>query len=91
MARYGPFWPQSGEYAFAVIDLQDEIRDLMFDSHDLIELGQRWGIIKRDWKERRSKVKGSDEKKLSLKGLQHDNGARRGQHKNNRKRMLEGT
>lgn len=69
MARFGPFWPESGDNRFTVLKKEDEIRELLFGTKDLMELGQRWGLPInpcKDDKEDRN-IKG----RLTVKGLQN--------------------
>ncbi len=56
MARYLPFhWLEYGDYYFQHLQLEDRIRELMFGTKDLTELGERWGLFKeiRDKKKER--------------------------------------
>jgi len=86
MARFGPFWPESGDYAMAAIEKIDEIRELVFGTKNLVELGQRWGLIKPNEKERMDR-RGS---RIDKKPERDDDGRReRGRYcKGDRKPLL---
>jgi len=67
------------------LDYEDKIRDLMFGTHDMLELATRWGIVKPLEKERRL-----TEEKPKPKGTTHEQrSARRGHDKGHRKSLLE--
>jgi hypothetical protein len=45
IARFSPFgWPDCGDYFNEKLQKEDEIRELMFGTGDLLLLGKRWGI-----------------------------------------------
>jgi hypothetical protein len=57
MARFGPFWPECGEYSLTSVAKEDAIRELMFGTSDLVRLGKRWGLLKEYEKKRKFKEK----------------------------------
>ena len=44
MARLGPFWPESGDYASRSIRLKNKIWKLMFGTSNIVELGHKFGL-----------------------------------------------
>ena len=46
IARLSPIgWPDCGDYHFQMLEKQNQIRELMFGSSNLLELGERWNIL----------------------------------------------
>lgn len=69
--RYGSAWPNPAhEYNQTRLDIEDEIRDLMFGSSDLVELGIQWGMIKPNSKGQKH-GKDRDEKKNEVEEKDH--------------------
>lgn len=45
MARHAPLeWPEWGDYSADMVQKENEIRELMFGTGNLVLLGQRWGL-----------------------------------------------
>lgn len=62
VARLSPIgWPDCGDYHFQMIDKQNKIRELMFGSSNLVELGERWGILQKINKKKEQRKKKNDE------------------------------
>lgn len=72
------------------MDYEDKIRDLMFGTHDMLELATRWGIVKPLGKERRQTKESEQNDKPRPKGLSHEQRSeRRGHSQGHRKPLLE--
>jgi len=85
-ARMGPVcWPEYGEIIKQSWEIRDQIRDLMFGTHCIKELAERWGIIKSDKKDRRSSQEGKPKPK---KGKKHGTGTCGRYGKGSRKPLL---
>lgn len=58
MARLAPLgWPEFGDYHFEVIQIENKIRKLMYDTDNLVELGDRWGLPIHPKRKKRKKKK----------------------------------
>jgi hypothetical protein len=70
------------------MDYEDKIRDLMFGTHDMLELATRWGIVRPLPKAQHKTEDVKDKPKP--KGLSHEQRSkRRGHGQGNRKPLLE--
>ena len=77
MARFGRFDNlEYAQYAVKKLEIEDEIRKFLFGSSELVELGYKWGLVKRKEEPRRKKV-AKKNKKLKRKGQKTDNIYRR--------------
>jgi hypothetical protein len=58
MARIGPIgWPDCGDYHFEATKREDQIRELIYGTSNLVELGLKFGILNRGIKGGRKDVK----------------------------------
>jgi len=57
-------FPEYGEYAVAEFDLRDDIRELMYGTSNLIEIGEKLGLPVKPKKGKKPRVKKSKNKKL---------------------------
>jgi hypothetical protein len=58
VARFAPIgWQEYGDYGLLAIEKIDEIRKLLFGTSNLLELGQRWGILQEIKNEKEHKSK----------------------------------
>jgi len=58
MARFGRFDNfEYADYAMKKIEIEDEIRQFLFGSSELVTLGERWGMIKKEEKRKKKSKK----------------------------------
>lgn len=59
MARLCPslLWTEWGDYSFRMIETMDKIRELMYGTSNLMELGGRWGLVERAKEKKRRNMK----------------------------------
>ncbi len=76
MARFLPFhWMEYGDYYFQHLQLEDQIRELVFGTSRLEELGEKWGLLKEireKQKERNERNKGKPVQAPSINKERHD-------------------
>jgi hypothetical protein len=67
MARFGQFNNLDfANYAYRKVELDDEIRVFLFGTSDLVELGERWGLLKP--RERKGKKRRDSKPEIIDKG-----------------------
>lgn len=58
LARLGAFTDlECIDYAVKQIENKDRIREMLFDTSNLVELGENWGILKKRKNDKRTKHK----------------------------------
>ncbi len=58
MARLGPFKSlEYADYYRIQTEKKDEIRRLIYDTDNLVELGNRWGLLRKKLKKKKKKTR----------------------------------
>jgi hypothetical protein len=79
ISRLTPFshFSQWGQAAYDADEIEDQILDLMFGTHDFVELGRRWKL-----------PIDPEKRKSQLKGDGNERSTRRGSNQSHRKSLL---
>lgn len=73
IARLAPIpWPNYGDYYYRKLELENEIRTLVFGTDDLVALGDQWNLPIRRNVVKQKKMEKSLKKKKTKKGKKHE-------------------
>jgi hypothetical protein len=68
MARLKPLgWQEAADYDLMAREKLDKIRELMFGTSNLVELGQRWGIVEKYKQKQKQKTRNTLNNEDSIK------------------------
>jgi hypothetical protein len=67
MARCAPIgWPDYGDYHFRKIEIENQIRKLLYDSDNLFDLGTQWGLLSQNRKPKHKRVKRKQKRERTI-------------------------
>ena len=89
LARLAPIsFPKYGEWAMVKIDKDSELREYIFGTSNLIQLGIRWGLLKDKNKEDKWEGRQRGKSKKNKKRDTESRGKRKGSKKNHKRQSL---